>query len=231
MSIRAARPGPGTGPAWPGKLRAGPGPALLPVGPCRASPRAAPTAQARARGPISCRASPRSTGLHRARAARRPSLCQLPCRHGAIRARREKGRGVSAGRRRRSRRGGSRASLHARQCRCSSAAGLQQIRAGCRRAVSPRSQRPTAGVAPARERGEQRRWRRGARAAPRPLMSLRPPLPAVGASRGSGKGDEGRAGEGRWSRRRVGEVAVAGGHGSGQPPTGSGGQRGCGVLC
>ena len=60
MSIRAARPGPRSGPPWPGHLRAVPGPALLLSGPCRVSPRAAPTAQARARGLVSCRASPRS---------------------------------------------------------------------------------------------------------------------------------------------------------------------------
>jgi len=61
MSIRAARPGPRPGPPWPGHLRAVPGSAQLLSGPCRASPQAAPTAQARAHGPISCRAGPKST--------------------------------------------------------------------------------------------------------------------------------------------------------------------------
>ncbi|CAN6335152.1 unnamed protein product [Urochloa humidicola] len=62
MSKRAARPGPSTGPPWPAIYRAVPGPALCIIGPCRASPRAPPTAQARARGPVSCRVSPTQPG-------------------------------------------------------------------------------------------------------------------------------------------------------------------------
>ena len=62
MAIRAARPGPSTSPAWPALSRAVPGPAQFQVGPYRASPRALPAAQARARGPVSCRASPLEPG-------------------------------------------------------------------------------------------------------------------------------------------------------------------------
>ena len=62
MAIRAARPSPGTGPPWPVLYRAMPSPAQYPTGPCRASPRAPLTAQARARGPVSCRAGPRKPG-------------------------------------------------------------------------------------------------------------------------------------------------------------------------
>ena len=62
MAIRAARPGPGTGPPWPVLYRAVPSPAQYHTGPCRASPRAPLTAQARARGPVSCRAGPRKPG-------------------------------------------------------------------------------------------------------------------------------------------------------------------------
>ncbi|KAG2556791.1 hypothetical protein PVAP13_8NG153001 [Panicum virgatum] len=49
MVIRAARPSPSTGPPWPAQYCSGP---------CRASPRAPLTAQARAHGPVSCLASP-----------------------------------------------------------------------------------------------------------------------------------------------------------------------------
>ena len=59
-SGRPARPGPGPSPGWPVLSRAVPSPAQYRSGPCRASPRALPAAQARARGPVSCRASPRS---------------------------------------------------------------------------------------------------------------------------------------------------------------------------
>ena len=62
MAIRAARPSLGTGPPWPVLYRAVPSPAQYPTGPCRASPRAPLTAQARARGPVSCRAGPRKPG-------------------------------------------------------------------------------------------------------------------------------------------------------------------------
>ena len=61
MSIRAVRPGPRSSPPWPGHLRAVPGPAQLLSGPCRASPQATPTAQARAHEPISCRPGLKST--------------------------------------------------------------------------------------------------------------------------------------------------------------------------
>jgi len=60
MSIRAARPGPSPGPPWPDHLRAVHGPALSLSGPCRVSPRAGVTAQARAHGPISMPGRPKS---------------------------------------------------------------------------------------------------------------------------------------------------------------------------
>ena len=66
--------GPSPGPPWPGHLRAVPGPALSLSGPCRVSPRAGVTAQARAHVPFSCRASPRSPAYLSGSGRPRPTM-------------------------------------------------------------------------------------------------------------------------------------------------------------
>ena len=72
MAIRAARPGPS--PGWPILSRAVPSPAQYRSGPCRASPRALPAAQAWARGPVSCPASPRSPAYLSGSGLLRPTI-------------------------------------------------------------------------------------------------------------------------------------------------------------
>ena len=84
MSIRAAQLGPGPGPLWPGLNRVVPSSARYLSRPCRASPRAASSAQARAHGLISCHAGPVRHGDFgvpvpaEARASREASHLPLP---------------------------------------------------------------------------------------------------------------------------------------------------------
>ena len=81
-----------------------PSPVQYPTGPCRASPRALPTAPTQAHGPISCRASPAEPGTTHGPGCPKPIGVVAVCRTSPLRAyarRGEQGPAARGGRERR----------------------------------------------------------------------------------------------------------------------------------